>query len=149
MVLHYILRLSIFISIPCEIQCLRYIVDRISAAYSSGGLIFSFSGRREERSRERREGANVNIPRGGNEFRNISHRQNLFAARNLLIRGILISPRVSLSQPELYSVSYRCAGSYWKESGDLLYHSRSDIPSQVQARKKRRQEKGKRKGEER
>ena len=51
------------------------------------------------------------------------------AGKNLSIRpGIYINFVGVLSQAEFYSVSYRCAGSYWKESGDLLLHSCSNVP---------------------
>lgn len=50
-------------------------------------------------------------------------------AKNLSIRaGIYINFVGVLSQAEFYSVSYRCAGSYWKESGDLLLYSCSNVP---------------------
>lgn len=51
------------------------------------------------------------------------------AKKNLSIHaGIYINFVRVLSQAEFYSVSYRCAGSYWKESGDLLLHSCSNVP---------------------
>lgn len=57
----------------------------------------------------------------------------LVAERNLFDGEKFINTRDinfvrALSQAEFYSISYRCASSYWKKSGDLLHHSCSNVP---------------------